>query len=103
MVPNKFWGETLMSKQYKNWEAPLPGLIWGPASFTLTIRGKHISAITALSTRGIEDVCLAEGSVDGNLFVHFVEHSLLSLLQPFNGSNARVKCGHSILHSYCLL
>ena len=60
-----------------------------PASFTLAIRGKHISAITALSTRGTEDVCLAEGSVDGDLFVHFVEHSLLSLLQPFNGSNAR--------------
>ena len=60
-----------------------------PASFTLSIRGKRISAITALSTRGIEDVCLTEGSVDGDLFVHFVEHSLLSILQPFNGSNAR--------------
>ena len=60
-----------------------------PASFTLAIRGKRISAITALSIHGIEDVCLAEGSVDGDLFVHFVEHSLLSLLQPFNGSNAR--------------
>ena len=27
--------------------------------------------------------------MDGDLFIHFVEHSLLSLLQPFNGSNAR--------------
>ena len=29
MVQYKFWGETLVSKQYKNWEIPPPGLIWG--------------------------------------------------------------------------
>ena len=27
--------------------------------------------------------------MDGDSFVHFVEHTLLPILQPFNGSNAR--------------
>ena len=49
------------------------------ASFTLLIRGKRISAITALSTCGIEDVCLTKCNVDGDLFPQFVEQSLLSI------------------------
>jgi len=58
-------------------------------SYTLSIRGKRLSVITALSTRGIEDIEITEGTVDGDFFVHFVEHTLLPILQPFNGSNAR--------------
>ena len=60
-----------------------------PVSYTLSIRGKHLSAIAALSTCGIEDIELTEGTVDGDLFVHFVEHSLLPILQPFDGKNPR--------------
>jgi len=60
-----------------------------PVSYTLSIRGKRLSVITALSTRGIEDIEITEGTVDGDFFVHFVEHTLLPILQPFNGSNAR--------------
>jgi len=57
--------------------------------YTLSIRGKRLSAITALSTRGIEDIKITEGTVDGDFFVHPFEHTLLPILEPFNGSNAR--------------
>ena len=60
-----------------------------PVSHTLSIRGRRFSAITALSTHGIEDIHLTEGTVNGNVFIYFVEHILLPILQPFNGSNAR--------------
>ena len=60
-----------------------------PVSHTLSIRGRRLSAITALSTRGIEDIHLTEGTVNGDVFIYFVEHILLPILQPFNGSNAR--------------
>ena len=29
MVQYKFWAETLLNKQFQNWETPPPGLIWG--------------------------------------------------------------------------
>ena len=45
----------------------------------ITVRRKLISAITVLTTRGIEDVRLIEGSVDSDLFVHFIEHTLLNI------------------------
>ena len=60
-----------------------------PVSYTLSIRGKRLSVIAVLSTRGIEDIEITEGTVNGDLFVHFVEHTLLPILQPFDGRNAR--------------
>ena len=68
----------------------LQGMV--PISYTLSIRGKRLSVIAAISTRGIEDIELTEGTVNGDLFVHFVEHSLLPILQPFDGR--KINCGH---------
>ncbi len=42
-----------------------------------------------MSTRGIEDVYLAEGSVNGDTFVQFIQRSLLNIIQPFDGNNPR--------------
>ena len=46
----------------------------------------HVLTIPILSQvkLGIEDIEITEGTVDGDLFVHFVEHTLLPILQPFN-------------------
>lgn len=46
-------------------------------------------AIMALSTCGIEDIHLTEGMMNSDVFIYFVEHNLLPILQPFNRSNAR--------------
>ena len=45
----------------------------------------RISGISAISTRGVEDVYLVEGSVDSNIFYRFIQSSLLDIIQPFNG------------------
>lgn len=60
-----------------------------PINYCLYIPGKRISAISAMSTRGVEDVYLAEGGVDGDTFCDFIEKCLLPVLMPFNGSNPR--------------
>ena len=52
-------------------------------------RGKRYSAIPVMSTRGIEDVLVTDKSVNGDLFLQFVEQCLVPVLQPFNGSNPR--------------
>ena len=53
----------------------------------LLVRGVRYSAIPVMSTAGVHDVYLAEGSVDGHNFEHFVESCLLPVLRPFNGIN----------------
>lgn len=53
----------------------------------LFIRGTRYSAIPIVSTEGIHDVYLAEGSVDGHRFARFVEEALLPMLNPFNNVN----------------
>lgn len=50
-------------------------------------RGMRYSAIPVVSVEGIHDVYLAEGSVNGEKFEHFVREYLLPVLQPFNGVN----------------
>ena len=40
-----------------------------------------------MSTSGVEEVYLVEGSVNGNIFLEFVRHCLLPILKPFNGVN----------------
>ena len=54
----------------------------------IVCRGKRYSAIPVLSLEGIHDVYLAEGSVNGEEFEHFVKECLLPVLMPFNGINS---------------
>ena len=55
----------------------------------LLCRGKRFSAIPVMSLEGIHDVYLAEGSVNGEKFEHFVKECLLPVLMPYNGVNPR--------------
>ncbi len=59
-----------------------------PVNYSIHMSGKRLSAISAISTRGVEDVYLA-GGVNGDTFCNFVEKCLLPVLQPFNGTNPR--------------
>ena len=60
-----------------------------PVSFKVEIRGKRYSVITAMSTRGIEDIDINEGTTNGDKFTTFLEQHILPNMQPFNGSNPR--------------
>jgi len=40
-----------------------------------------------MSTEGIHDICLYEGTVNGSKFEDFIENCLFQILQPFNGIN----------------
>jgi len=61
-----------------------------PINYCLYTSSKQISAISAISTRGVEDVYLAEGGVNGDTFCDFVGKCLLPALMAFNGSNPSV-------------
>ena len=61
-----------------------------PINYCLYTSGKGIPAISAISTRGVEDVYLAEGGVNGDTVYDFVGKCLLPDLMPFNGSNPSV-------------
>ena len=63
--------------------------VYTPINHCLYTSGRRISAISAISTRGVEDVYLAEGGVSGDTFCDFIEKCLLPVLMPFNGSNHR--------------
>lgn len=58
-----------------------------PVDHRLLIRGTRYSAIPVMSTQGIHDICLVEGSVNGEVFESFVRNHLLPVLQPFNRVN----------------
>ena len=58
-----------------------------PKEHTLILRGKCYSAIGILSTEGVEDVYITDGTVDGDKFLEFVWQNLLPHLMPFNGQN----------------
>lgn len=53
----------------------------------LLVRGEHITAIAAISIRGMEALRIVRGSVDGDVFYDFVCEDLLSKLMPFDGIN----------------
>lgn len=53
----------------------------------LLVRGTRVSAIPIVSTQGMHDVYLSEGTVDGTKFANFIEQSLLPILNPFNFVN----------------
>ena len=50
-------------------------------------RGTHVTAITALNIHGIVDCGLVTWGVNSDMFNKFVEETLASNLQPFNGTN----------------
>jgi len=60
-----------------------------PISYRLCLGGKRISAIGVLTTRGIEDSYIVEGNVNADIFLRFIERSLLPVLLPFDGDNPR--------------
>lgn len=60
-----------------------------PTDFRFTVRGKRLSSIGIMSTRGVEDVDTYEGSIDDDKFHDFVQGCLVPILQPLNGTNDR--------------
>lgn len=58
-----------------------------PKDHRLLSRGTRYSAIPIMSVEGIHDVCLLEGTVNGERFEDFVQNFLIPILQPFNGVN----------------
>lgn len=55
-------------------------------------RGKHITALAAMSTEGVLECTLLEGGVCADNFQTFLEEKLCTILYPFNGINP-----HSII------
>lgn len=71
-------------------------------SHKLSVSGRRINAIGAISTEGLEDVYITEGNVTGEVFVTFVRNCLLPILQPFNGTNSHsvVVMDNASVHHY---
>ena len=57
--------------------------------FSLKLRGKRYSAISVLSTEGVEDTYITEGTVNGDVFQDFVQKQLVPILSPFHGYSPR--------------
>ena len=53
----------------------------------LLVRGKRVSAIAGLSTKGLVALELTDGSVDGDTYYDFVRGSLIPEMNPFDGSS----------------
>ena len=51
--------------------------------------GQRISAIGVMTTTGIEDFYLIEGSVNGDIFLNFIQRCLLSIMLPFDDDNPK--------------
>ena len=60
-----------------------------PQSFSLRYRGLRYSAIGIMSVGGIEDVYITKGSVNGEVFLDFVQKQLIPLLNAFDGCSPR--------------
>ena len=58
-----------------------------PTSYHLNTHGKHLSTISIMSSRGIED--FDTYSSNWCVFGDFVDRCLIPILQPFDGVNAR--------------
>ena len=43
-----------------------------PLDYTFILRGKRLSSIAIMSTRGIEDIDTFEGSINGDIFSDFI-------------------------------
>ena len=60
-----------------------------PNSYRLAVRGKRLSCIAVMTTRGIEDVNIYEQNINGAIFSNFVSRCLVLILQPFDGQSPR--------------
>ena len=60
-----------------------------PVDHRILVRGVRYSAIPVVSTEGVHDVFIAEGTMNGNRFKQFVEDCVLPVLLPFDGNNPR--------------
>lgn len=60
-----------------------------PTDTVLSICGKRLSAVAAISTRGIEDIDIVRGLQMAKTITRFLERCIVPILQPFNGSNPR--------------
>ena len=71
-----------------------------PRDYQLQMRGVHYSAIGILSSDGINDVYITEGSVNGEAFLHFVHTILLPILNSFDGrsKNSVVMMDNASIH-----
>ena len=54
---------------------------------TMLVRGERTSAIAMISIKGILDVLITSGTVNGDIFYEFARRNLIPQLQPFNGIN----------------
>ena len=44
-------------------------------------------SIAIMSTKGIEDVDIYDGCINGEIFTNFIARSLVPIVQPFDGKN----------------
>ena len=51
--------------------------------------GQHISALAAMSTKGVLECTLVEGGVCGDTFKTFTEEKLSPVFYPFSGTNSQ--------------
>lgn len=56
-------------------------------SFKLISQGKRFSAIGVMTTTALLDCYITEGTVNGEVFYHFVQHTLLPHLNAYDGTN----------------
>ena len=52
-------------------------------------RGKHLTAVAAMTSDGILDCKITDESVNADIFQEFVDDSLLPKLYPFDGTNPK--------------
>ena len=67
-------------------------------SHKLLIRGRRVSAISAMSTNGMLDFRLVHGGVDANDFRMFVEENLLRHLMPFPNVHSIIVLDNASIH-----
>ena len=60
-----------------------------PVTHNFCVYGKRLSAIGVMTWNGIDDAYIVEGNVDSDVFLQFVQRSLLPILLPFDGDNPR--------------
>ena len=53
----------------------------------LLVKGQYLSSIAIMSSSGVLDCQVAQGTVDGDVFYDFVQSRVLPHLMPFNGIN----------------
>ncbi len=65
-----------MQRDYAWSPRGIPAYVWGDKR-----QGEHISLLSSLSLDGVTSSLLVKGSVDSELFLHYVAHELVPSLQ----------------------